>query len=56
MTPGPFASGLTTRSLEGLKIRAGYIYDLTPVPDDTFSPQVPDANRHIFTRGGRLHV
>lgn len=41
---------------EGMKIRAGYIYDLTPVPDNTFDPQLPDANRHIFTVGGDLKI
>ena len=41
---------------ETMKIRAGYIYDLTPVPDSTFDPQVPDANRHIFTVGSDLKV
>jgi len=41
---------------EMMKLRAGYIYDLTPVPDDTFDPQVPDANRHIFTVGGDLKI
>jgi len=40
----------------GMKLRAGYIYDLTPVPDATFDPQVPDANRHIFTVGGDLKI
>ena len=47
-----FRFGVNYEITEGLKIRAGYIYDLTPVPDDTFNPQVPDANRHIFTVGG----
>jgi long-chain fatty acid transport protein len=41
---------------ETMKIRAGYVYDLTPVPDSTFDPQVPDANRHIFTVGSDLKV
>jgi len=41
---------------EAMKLRAGYIYDLTPVPDSTFDPQVPDANRHIFTVGSDLKV
>jgi long-chain fatty acid transport protein len=41
---------------ETMKLRAGYIYDLTPVPDSTFDPQVPDANRHIFTVGSDLKV
>ena len=47
-----FRFGVNYEIMAGLKIRAGYIYDLTPVPDDTFSPQLPDANRHIFTVGG----
>ncbi len=37
-------------------MRAGYIYDLTPVPDSTFDPQVPDANRHIFTVGSDFKI
>jgi long-chain fatty acid transport protein len=49
-----FRFGVNYEIKEGLKLRAGYIYDLTPVPDDTFDPQVPDANRHIFTVGGDL--
>lgn len=40
----------------GMKIRAGYIYDLTPVPASTFDPTVPDANRHIFTLGGDMEI
>ncbi|MFZ0052497.1 MAG: outer membrane protein transport protein [Desulfobaccales bacterium] len=49
-----FRFGVNYEIKEGIKLRAGYIYDLTPVPDDTFDPQVPDANRHIFTVGGDL--
>jgi long-chain fatty acid transport protein len=49
-----FRFGVNYEIIKGLKLRAGYIYDLTPVPDDTFDPQVPDANRHIFTVGGDL--
>ncbi|MGQ9922295.1 MAG: OmpP1/FadL family transporter [Desulfobacca sp.] len=40
----------------GMKIRAGYIYDLTPVPSGTFDPTIPDANRHIFTFGGDMEI
>ncbi len=40
----------------GMKVRAGYIYDLTPVPDATMDPTIPDANRHIFTLGGDLEI
>ena len=39
-----------------MKIRAGYIYDLSPVPNSSFDPQVPDSNRHIFTVGRRLKI
>jgi len=41
---------------ENLKIRAGYAYDMTPVPDSTIEPQVPDSNRHIFAVGADLKV
>lgn len=49
-----FRFGVNYQVSKNMKLRAGYIYDLTPVPDDTFDPQVPDANRHIFTVGGDL--
>ena len=39
-----------------MKLRAGYVYDLTPVPDTSFDPGVPDANRHIFTVGQDLKI
>jgi long-chain fatty acid transport protein len=51
-----FRFGANYEVKEGMKIRAGYIYDLTPVPGSTFDPQVPDANRHIFTVGGDLKI
>jgi long-chain fatty acid transport protein len=51
-----FRFGANYEVREGMKIRAGYIYDLTPVPDETFDPQIPDANRHIFTVGGDLQI
>lgn len=51
-----FRFGANYEILENMKLRAGYIYDLTPVPDSTFDPQVPDANRHIFTVGGDLKI
>jgi long-chain fatty acid transport protein len=40
----------------GMKARVGYIYDQTPVPNSTFDPTVPDANRHIFTLGGDMQI
>jgi long-chain fatty acid transport protein len=51
-----FRFGANYEIKEGMKVRAGYIYDLTPVPDSTFDPQVPDANRHIFTVGGDVKI
>lgn len=51
-----FRFGANYEVKEGMKIRAGYIYDLTPVPDETFDPQLSDANRHIFTVGGDLKI
>jgi long-chain fatty acid transport protein len=51
-----FRFGANYQVNENMKIRAGYIYDLTPVPDDTFDPQVPDADRHIFTVGSDLKI
>jgi long-chain fatty acid transport protein len=51
-----FRFGANYEINESMKIRAGYIYDLTPVPDSSFEPQVPDANRHIFTVGSDLKI
>ena len=51
-----FRFGANYEVNETMKLRAGYIYDLTPVPNSTFDPQVPDANRHIFTVGSDLKV
>jgi long-chain fatty acid transport protein len=41
---------------EKMKVRAGYTYDRTPVPDHTLEPQVPDANRHVFAVGADLKI
>ena len=32
-------------------VRAGYYYDQSPVPDDTFDPRVPDNDRNAVTLG-----
>ncbi len=39
-----------------VKLRAGYTYDMTPVPGPNFDPQVPDSNRHILAVGGDLKL
>ena len=41
---------------ENMKIRAGYTFDMTPVPASTMEPQVPDSNRHIFAVGSELKI
>ena len=48
--------GANWQARENLKIRAGYTFDMTPVPDSTLEPQVPDSNRHIFAVGGDLKI
>lgn len=47
-----FRFGMNYRLTEAIKLRAGYLFDLSPVPDETFDPQVPNANRHVFCVGG----
>ncbi|MFP3868658.1 MAG: OmpP1/FadL family transporter [Desulfobacteraceae bacterium] len=51
-----FRFGANYKLKENMKLRVGYIYDLNPVPDDTLDPQIPDADRHIFTVGGDLKI
>ena len=41
---------------DNMKIRAGYTFDMTPVPNSTFEPQVSDSNRHIFAVGSDLKI
>ena len=31
--------------------RAGYSFLESPIPDETFSPSIPDADRHVVTFG-----
>lgn len=37
-------------------LRLGFIYDENPVPDRTFDPQLPDADRLIYTAGYDLRA
>jgi long-chain fatty acid transport protein len=48
--------GIGYQLKENMKIRAGYTFDMTPVPNSTLEPQVPDSNRHIFAVGNELKV
>ncbi len=36
---------------EHWKLRGGYIYSEDTVPNGTFSPSIPDTNRHVFSVG-----
>lgn len=38
-----------------LDLRAGYAYDTNPAPDETLSPELPDADRHNFSLGMGMH-
>jgi len=40
---------------EDFVLRAGYQFYESPVPDETFSPTIPDANQHVFTVGLGYH-
>jgi long-chain fatty acid transport protein len=40
------------RSQGPLSLRAGYAYDMTPIPSDTIDPSLADANKHTFAIGG----
>jgi len=44
--------GVTRYFDRGWRASAGYIYSENSVPDKTFSPIVPDSDRHIFSIGG----
>lgn len=46
-----FRLGLQYSVTEALKVRAGAVYDLTPVPDETVSGALPDNNRAAFSLG-----
>jgi long-chain fatty acid transport protein len=44
-------AGADWKTTPDLTLRAGYIYLESPVPDDTFSPTIPDADRHVVSVG-----
>ena len=47
-----FRLGAEYGAAQKAAVRAGYIYDPTPIPTTTISAQLPDANRHDITLGG----
>jgi long-chain fatty acid transport protein len=38
-------------TISGVDVRAGYMFDQTPVPDASISPALPDANKRGFSGG-----
>jgi long-chain fatty acid transport protein len=46
-----FRLGLEYRVTDPIALRAGYSYDPTPVPAETLSPLLPDADRNYYTLG-----
>jgi long-chain fatty acid transport protein len=48
--------GANWQVTENMKIRAGYTFDMTPVPASTLEPQIPDSNRHIFALGATTKI
>jgi long-chain fatty acid transport protein len=47
-----FRFGMNYQLTKTIKLRAGYTYDLSPIPDSTFDPLIPNANQHVFAVGG----
>lgn len=43
--------GLEWQALDFLAVRAGYFYDPTPIPDDTFDMMWPDADKKTYSLG-----
>ncbi|MEI6205932.1 MAG: OmpP1/FadL family transporter [Desulfuromonadales bacterium] len=41
---------------KNVDLRAGYMYDLNPVPDATLGPVLPDSDRHSFSIGQGFHT
>ncbi len=37
-------------------LRAGYVYDRTPIQENYYSPETPDMNRSALTCGGSIHL
>ena len=46
-----YGFGVDWQYTEELTLRAGYMYIESPIPDDTLSPILPDANRNVFSVG-----
>jgi long-chain fatty acid transport protein len=43
--------GVTKKFAHGISASVGYIYSENSVPNESFSPAIPDSNRHIYSAG-----
>lgn len=50
-----FNLGVEYAALDWLDLRLGYVFDQTPVPDDTIDYMLPDSDRHVFNSGLGFH-
>ena len=50
-----FNVGVEYAALDWLDLRLGYVYDNTPVPDETIDYLLPDSDRQIFSTGLGFH-
>lgn len=46
-----FALGADYKWSKSFSTRMGYMFDMSPVPQTTLSPEMPDADKHILTGG-----
>ena len=46
-----YGAGVDWQFSEGMTFRAGYMFIESPIPDNTMSPTLPDADRHVFSVG-----
>jgi long-chain fatty acid transport protein len=46
-----YSFGATRYLPNGFRVSAGYIYSENSVPNESFSPLVPDSNRHVISVG-----
>jgi long-chain fatty acid transport protein len=51
-----FRLGTNYRLTERIKLRVGYTYDLSAIPNATFDPQIVAPTQHIFTCGGEVKL
>lgn len=51
-----YRAGLEYRVTDPLALRLGFVYDETPVPAETLSPLLPDANRLFYCAGAGYRI